>query len=102
MSLIQEFACSDFIYIYIYVDVTDTFSFKTFDTNLTCNVHLNYLEVHLWRYLSNGHTASHVCLMQLQWVVVECIVHVCCIYITNALFCGDKIKYTTRVHRCCH
>ena len=79
--------------IHNYVDVTDTFSFKTFEclcsvlmcssTNPTCHVHLNYPEVHLWRYLFNGHTALHVCLMQLHWVIVECIVHICCIILHN-------------------
>ena len=49
------------------------------NTQPTFHIHLNDLEVHLWRYLFNGHTASHVCLTQLQGIEVECIVHVCCI-----------------------
>ena len=56
-------------------------AYNSFDnTQPTFHTHLNDLEVHLWRYLFNGHTASHVCLTHLQGIEVECIVNVCCIY----------------------
>ena len=66
------------------------------NTQPTFHTHLNDLEVHLWRYLFNGHTASHACLTQLQGIEVECIVHVCCIC-NKCSVCFVLAKLNTRL-----
>ena len=54
--------------------------------------------------MCNGHTTSHICFTQFQWVVVECIVHICDIYVINALFvlCLQNLIRNFRVQRSCH
>ena len=66
------------------------------NTQPTFHIHLNDLEVHLCSYLFNGHTASHVCLTQLQGIEVECIVHVCCIC-NKCSICFVLAKLNTRL-----
>ena len=67
----------------LYVDVTDTLSLNSSASNsfdVQYNVYWNDLKVQFWRYLCNGHNATHVLFKQFQWVLVECIVHKCDIY----------------------